>query len=108
LIKTSHADNGTWYIEQERLDWATTLTSIHNQYYKRPYAASSATTVFNLVKNCHCRKYEDHRQAVHSQLQLTFCDRHSSGIFGQRCHRIWSFQLNQSGQPYQWMGPGCR
>lgn len=31
--------------------WATTLTNIHNRYYKGSYAASSATTVFNLVKN---------------------------------------------------------
>ncbi|KAF9694590.1 hypothetical protein EKO04_007409 [Ascochyta lentis] len=99
LIKTSDADNGTWYTEQEKLDlfistpscahfmditetqirkspsgmfrvfqteankllaqisktnpktWATTLTNIHNRYYKGSYAASSATTVFNLVKN---------------------------------------------------------
>ncbi|KAH6614090.1 hypothetical protein C7974DRAFT_70723 [Boeremia exigua] len=31
--------------------WATTLTNIHNRYYRGSYAASSATTVFNLVKN---------------------------------------------------------
>jgi leucyl aminopeptidase len=129
LIKTSDADNGTWYTEQEKLDlfistpscahfmditetqvsvellscaisrltatqeleahriavaidkrqsasfpsaashqaeanpliaqisktnpktWATTLTNIHNRYYRGSYAASSASTVFNLVKN---------------------------------------------------------
>ncbi|KAF3044527.1 hypothetical protein E8E11_008635 [Didymella keratinophila] len=31
--------------------WATTLTNIHNRYYRGSYAASSASTVFNLVKN---------------------------------------------------------
>jgi leucyl aminopeptidase len=30
--------------------WATTLTNIHNRYYKGSYAATSATTVFNMVK----------------------------------------------------------
>lgn len=31
--------------------WATTLTNIHNRYYRGSYAATSATTVFDLVKN---------------------------------------------------------
>lgn len=31
--------------------WATTLTNIHNRYYRGSYAASSASTVFSLVKN---------------------------------------------------------
>lgn len=31
--------------------WATTLTNIHNRYYRGSYAATSATTVFDLVKS---------------------------------------------------------